>query len=277
VRESLNTHEFTLSSWYCSLFMRVPTPGTFVLLASGELRLPRLITDDDLVNIQEIEFIWKAPRNMAGFGILLYRYATVAGLIISVKGRCSAMHYSKLIPIVGVAGLSNHLLDLTVGVSRFPIHATIDSPHLSAVCISLPLRSSSRAHIHNPCDFSCKHIVAATCALCVVSLGIADVLVMLRVSVLWGRQRSILITLLVVFLVTYVTTVICFVIASIDLVGTLRFLLSMYQVSPFMHPIDSAAVVPIINLCNPMATTLRVSFGVWIPGVSYYFHAYGVI
>jgi hypothetical protein len=45
---------------------------------------------------QEVEFIWKAPRNVAGLCVLLFRYATVAAFTIGTNGKRPGMHCSEM-------------------------------------------------------------------------------------------------------------------------------------------------------------------------------------
>jgi hypothetical protein len=54
-------------------------------------------------------------------------------------------------------------------------------------------------------------------------MGIADALVTLRVSVLWGRQRFILVFLLLSFFITFSAAVTSAVIVAPKLVGMLRY------------------------------------------------------
>jgi len=140
---------------------------------------------------QEIEFIWKAPWNLARICFLLYRYSTIVGLTI-------LMHVME--------GLSG------------PLNVNF-----------------------------CKHAVASLVALSVFSMGIADALVMLRVSVLWGRQRVILAILFLAFFASYSTAIVCAVIAATKLVS---------------HTV----VLPIINMCAPLTKPYAV-LGVWVPGM----------
>ncbi|GJJ15766.1 hypothetical protein Clacol_010044 [Clathrus columnatus] len=65
----------------------------------------------------------------------------------------------------------------------------------------------------------CKHVVAGLTALSVLAMGIADMIVMLRVSVLWGRQRHVLSLLATAFILTYSATIACAVLAASQLVG----------------------------------------------------------
>jgi len=71
------------------------------------------------------------------------------------------------------------------------------------------------AGLSSPLDGKfCKHALATLAALSVLTMGIADALVMLRVAVLWGRQRFILVMFLVSFLATFTTAVVCIAIAT---------------------------------------------------------------
>lgn len=54
-------------------------------------------------------------------------------------------------------------------------------------------------------------------------MGIADMIVVLRVSVLWGRQRMALAILATTFILTYLTTIACAVVGASQLVGKLWF------------------------------------------------------
>lgn len=95
----------------------------------------------------------------------------------------------------------------------------------------------------------CKHVVAAMVALAIFSMGIADAMVMLRVSVLWGRQRTILVTLFLSFFVTYTIVIVCAALTATKLVS-------------------STVSVPIIDICGPTSKPSAL-FGVWIPGTAF--------
>lgn len=61
-------------------------------------------------------------------------------------------------------------------------------------------------------------------------MGIADALVMLRLSVLWGRHRPMLITVFIVFLVTFIASMVCNVISGVQVVGASPYSLSVAHV-----------------------------------------------
>ncbi|KAF8528618.1 hypothetical protein JB92DRAFT_2863542 [Gautieria morchelliformis] len=89
--------------------------------------------------------------------------------------------------------------------------------------------------------------IAMTAAL-IFSIGIADGLVMLRVSVLWGRQRLIL-GILVSFFSTFSAAAIYFVIVATKLVA-------------------SAEVVPFVSIClYPFGSRQQIIEGIWVPGM----------
>ncbi|KAF8492645.1 hypothetical protein JB92DRAFT_3002533 [Gautieria morchelliformis] len=91
--------------------------------------------------------------------------------------------------------------------------------------------------------------IAMTAALSIFSIGIADGLVMLRVSVLWGRQRLILGILLVSFFSTFSAAAIYFVIVATKLVA-------------------SAEVVPFVSIClYPFGSRQQIIEGIWVPGM----------
>ncbi|KAF8510849.1 hypothetical protein JB92DRAFT_419420 [Gautieria morchelliformis] len=79
-------------------------------------------------------------------------------------------------------------------------------------------------------------------------MGIADALIMLRVSVLWGRQRFILVICLLSFFITFSAATISTVTVSTKLVATMAF-------------------VPYINICLPLGNRDLVIVGVWVPGM----------
>ncbi|KAF8509140.1 hypothetical protein JB92DRAFT_2948415 [Gautieria morchelliformis] len=86
-------------------------------------------------------------------------------------------------------------------------------------------------------------------ALSIFSIGIADALVMLRVSVLWGRQRLILCILLFSFFSTFSAAATFFVIIATKLVA-------------------STEVVPSVSICRfPLAGLHQTTAGVWVPGM----------
>lgn len=75
-----------------------------------------------LLILQEVEFIWKAPRNLMGQCMLIYRYATIAGLSLAIViGKSSGVHFPKLTINVGSISFVVSAADKTVSV--------IDSPH----------------------------------------------------------------------------------------------------------------------------------------------------
>ncbi|KAF8579836.1 hypothetical protein K439DRAFT_1620275 [Ramaria rubella] len=159
---------------------------------------------------EEVEFIWKAPWNLARICFLLYRYSSVAGLTIFTYA---------------MANLSGAL-----------------HPNLFVFLhLYLP---SERFHIF---DHSCKHAIGGLAALAVFSMGVGDALVMLRVSVLWGRQRIVLAILFLSFFFTYSTAVVCVVLGAVIVVS-------------------NTIVIPIVNLCVPLIKPYTL-LGVWIPGL----------
>ncbi|KAF8510851.1 hypothetical protein JB92DRAFT_419749 [Gautieria morchelliformis] len=98
---------------------------------------------------------------------------------------------------------------------------------------------------------TCKQAVATLAALPAFSIGIADALVMLRVSVLWDRQRSILVTFFLAFLVTYSITIICAVLTGIRLDAGTTF-------------------IPEFRMCVPgWDMSPRAVIGVWVPGMAF--------
>jgi len=96
-------------------------------------------------------------------------------------------------------------------------------------------------------NYFCKHSIAVLSALAVFTMGIADALIVLRVSVLWRRQRVVLAILSVCFLLTFSTAVVCAVTGSITLVS-------------------GAIYVPLVRSCTPTSKP-RVILGVWVPGM----------
>ncbi|KAF8489740.1 hypothetical protein JB92DRAFT_3012177, partial [Gautieria morchelliformis] len=97
----------------------------------------------------------------------------------------------------------------------------------------------------------CKQAIAMTAALTIFSMGIADGLVMLRVSVLWGRQRLILGILLFSFFSTFSAAGIFFAIGATKLVA-------------------STNVVPSISTCLFSVAVdgiHQTAVGVWVPGM----------
>ncbi|KAF8528607.1 hypothetical protein JB92DRAFT_772466 [Gautieria morchelliformis] len=94
----------------------------------------------------------------------------------------------------------------------------------------------------------CKQAVAVVAALSIFSMGIADALVMLRVSVLWGRQRLILGILLFSCLSTFSAAAISVVIVATKLVA-------------------STNIVPPLSICLPFHSQHQMVVGVWVPGM----------
>ncbi|KAF8528600.1 hypothetical protein JB92DRAFT_2863382 [Gautieria morchelliformis] len=95
----------------------------------------------------------------------------------------------------------------------------------------------------------CKQAMAVTAALSIFSTGIADALVMLRVSVLWGRQRLILGILLFSFFSTFSAAAISLVIVATKLVA-------------------STEVVPSMSICRfPFDGRRQILVGIWVPGM----------
>ncbi|KAF8504233.1 hypothetical protein JB92DRAFT_2968359 [Gautieria morchelliformis] len=95
----------------------------------------------------------------------------------------------------------------------------------------------------------CKQAIAMAAALSIFSIGIADALVMLRVSVLWGRQRLILCILLFSFFSTFSAAATFFVIVATKIVA------STYVGSP------------VIMCLFPVAGLHQTTAGVWVPGM----------
>ncbi|KAF8462341.1 hypothetical protein JB92DRAFT_3068856 [Gautieria morchelliformis] len=91
--------------------------------------------------------------------------------------------------------------------------------------------------------------IAMAAALSIFSIGIADALVMLRVSVLWGRQRLILCILLFSFFSTFSAAATFFVIVATKIVA------STYVGSP------------VIMCLFPAAGLHQTTAGVWVPGM----------
>lgn len=162
--------------------------------------------------------------------------------------------------MTGLAGS----VDVNVGVIKISTH-TIPDPLCFSVVSLLVILPGITMTYH---QFSCKGVIATSFALCVISIGIADALVMLRVSVLWGRHRAILIAVFIVFLSTYTTSVVCAVISGIQLVGVSPYSLSVTHVCQCMHGTDTVAVFPIPKkVCSTSGKPSEMA-GVWIPGVS---------
>ncbi|KAF8528616.1 hypothetical protein JB92DRAFT_773242 [Gautieria morchelliformis] len=94
----------------------------------------------------------------------------------------------------------------------------------------------------------CKQAVAVVAALSIFSTGIADALVMLRVSVLWGRRRLILGILLFSFFSTFSASAISLVIVATKLVA-------------------STNVVQPLSICLPLVGPHQMMVGIWVPGM----------
>lgn len=93
----------------------------------------------------------------------------------------------------------------------------------------------------------CKHVVASLTALSVLAMGIADMIVVLRVSVLWGRQRTALLILATAFILTYLATIACAAVAASQLVK-----FTSYN--------------SVLRICIPEIKPDAI-LGVWIPGM----------
>ncbi|KAF8492648.1 hypothetical protein JB92DRAFT_3002562 [Gautieria morchelliformis] len=106
------------------------------------------------------------------------------------------------------------------------------------------------AGISRPLErYHCQQGVAMIAALSIFSLGIADALVVLRVSVLWGRQCLILGILLFLFFSTFSAAATFFVTVATKLVA-------------------SAEVVPSVSLCIfPLTGRHQTIVGIWVPGM----------
>jgi len=95
-------------------------------------------------------------------------------------------------------------------------------------------------------DDFCKRAVAALAALAVMAIGVADIIVLLRVSVLWGRRRAILGLLFLTFCLTYGTAISCAAIGASRLV-------------------EYTIFVPELKTCLPIYKPYAI-IGVWAPG-----------
>ncbi|KAF8528604.1 hypothetical protein JB92DRAFT_2863440 [Gautieria morchelliformis] len=106
------------------------------------------------------------------------------------------------------------------------------------------------AGIWRPVELNlCKQGIAMAAALSILSTGIADALVMLRVSVRWGRQRLILGILLFSFFSTFSAAAISLVIVATKLVA-------------------STEVVPSVSICLfPFDSRHQIMVGIWVPGM----------
>lgn len=93
-----------------------------------------------LLILQEVEFIWKAPRNLMGQCMLIYRYATIAGLSLAIViGKSSGVHFPKLTINVAKISFVVSAADKTVSVIDFLPTQLFVTLSLSVVCISLHL------------------------------------------------------------------------------------------------------------------------------------------
>ncbi|KIJ54957.1 hypothetical protein M422DRAFT_24818 [Sphaerobolus stellatus SS14] len=102
-------------------------------------------------------------------------------------------------------------------------------------------------------DQVCKHAIGSLSALSITTIAVADIIVLLRVSVLWGRHCFILGLMSISFLLTYSVVIVFTIIGAKELV----------EFTSFIRTPAGGACVPLIKPYSIL--------GVWIPGVAFDF------
>ncbi|TFY71619.1 hypothetical protein EVG20_g1396 [Dentipellis fragilis] len=132
-----------------------------------------LLHDHVLTLPQEVSLIWKAPSSFAKYAFLVNRYLVPASLILVATGKLGAICVTLL---------------LRLTAARVRSHGTSEMSDFN---------STARSDLT---------MVAATAVLSVYSIGMANLLVLFRVLLLWNKHRVILRILFTAFAVSFALT-----------------------------------------------------------------------